>query len=204
MPEHKSLPLEPVKELNNNQREDFARMLVSILNSFNARHDKLHSVVIELKHSLEFSQKQIDEMTAKLASSADSLETTDKEIGALKGTLSDLTDKAGYLENQSIRNNVIFDGITEAPGETWEDTEKKIANALQINVGLSELRPIERVHRIGKGVDKPRKIVVKLTNYKDRESILRNGKKLKGSDIYVKDDVFERVQARRREQMDKL
>ena len=124
MPDFRSLPLETVKEPINNQREDFARMLESILNSFNSRHDKLHAEVIELKHSLEFSQKQIDEMTDKVPSSADSLEATDKEIGALKGTLSDLTDKADYLENQSRRNNVVFDGISEAPRETWEDTEK--------------------------------------------------------------------------------
>lgn len=37
-----------------------------------------------------------------------------------------ITDKLEYLEGQSRRNNLIFDGVAESPGETWAETEEKV------------------------------------------------------------------------------
>lgn len=30
-----------------------------------------------------------------------------------------------YLEGESRRNNLVFEGIQEVPGETWAETEEK-------------------------------------------------------------------------------
>ena len=204
MPDHKGLALDTVKELIKQQREDFSSMLESLMNSFNTRYDKLHSEISDLKHSLEYSQRQIEEMGTKQAGLAESNIVTDNEINAVKKDLNDLSDKADYLENQSRRNNVLFGGIPESPQESWEDTEKKVASVLRENMGFTEIPHIERAHRIGKASEMPRSIVAKLTHYKDRDTILRSGRNLKGSNIYVRDDVSERVQKRRKDQMEKL
>ena len=52
--------------------------------------------------------------------------------------------------------------------------------------------------------DKPRSVVVKFNKYKDREVVLRNAKKLKGTSVFVNEDVSERVLSRRKEQMSQL
>ena len=40
------------------------------------------------------------------------------------------TDKMEYLEGQSRRNNLVFDGIAESPGETWAEAEEKVKKVL--------------------------------------------------------------------------
>ena len=51
---------------------------------------------------------------------------------------------------------------------------------------------IERAHRVGrKRSDKPRTIVCKLLHYNDKEKILENLGKLKGSNIYINEDFSE-------------
>ena len=47
-------------------------------------------------------------------------------------------------------------------------------------------------------------IVVKFLNYKDREDVLRNGKKLKGTTVYVREDLSSKVMNTRREQLPAL
>jgi hypothetical protein len=63
---------------------------------------------------------------------------------------------------------------------------------------------IERAHRAKNSNKYPKPVVVKLLRYQDREAILRNGKTLKNTGIFISDDVSERVQARRKEQLPKL
>ena len=64
---------------------------------------------------------------------------------------------------------------------------------------------VERAHRIGAAkASRQRPVVVKFHRYKDREATLKNARNLKGCPVSVRDDVSERVQTSRRNQMDKL
>ena len=61
---------------------------------------------------------------------------------------------------------------------------------------------IERAHRIGNfdpSHKKPRTVVCKLEKYKDKDNILRNGRKLKGTDIYINEDFSKETLAIRKE-----
>ena len=39
-------------------------------------------------------------------------------------------EKTVYLENQSRRNNLRFEGLLEDDNETWDETEAKVKNVL--------------------------------------------------------------------------
>lgn len=199
MADKQSIPLSTVKQLLAQQRDDFKAMIDSLMKSFNERQDKLHTLVVEVKLSLEYSQKDIEALQESNAES----EITSALL--LKESLEPLVNKIDYIENQSRRNNVIFDGILEDSKETWQETEVKVHEVLKSNMGFSDNLPIERAHRVGaKKAQKSRAIVVKFSSYKDREAVLRNGKKLKGSAVYVREDLSERILERRRVQLDQL
>ena len=55
-----SIPLETVKQLLQQQREDFNSVIETLIRSFNERHDALKETVTEIRISLEYSQKDIE------------------------------------------------------------------------------------------------------------------------------------------------
>lgn len=114
----------------------------------------------------------------------------------LEARVSRLERRIDYLENQSRRNNLVFHGIAEDRGETWEVTEAKLRQILLQRLGL-KLGPkdIERAHRKGNRWGR-RPIVAKFVFFKDREAILRERRRMPG--VWVEEDFSERVQEERR------
>lgn len=76
-----------------------------------------------------------------------------------------ITDKMEYLERQSRRNNLVFEGVSETAGETWADMEEKVRRV------LSEKLQLERVAR--------------LLRWKDKNAILLRAKLLKEREVGV-------------------
>ena len=65
---------------------------------------------------------------------------------------------------------------------------------------------IERAHRVGRPRPdtKPRKIVARFLNYKDREAVFKANKKLHGTNMFVNEDYSDRVIKKLTELMPKL
>lgn len=205
MSDKQNISLSTVKLLLQQQREDFSSMINSLMQSFNDRYDKLQASVTEVKVSLEYSQKDIDNLQKSVITQDETQKSISNEAAIITDNLNDISNKLDYLENQSRRNNIIFDGIPETKQETWKVSEEKVLSVLKTNMGFTDDPPIERAHRVGSANPrKTRPIVVKFLNFKDRDTVLRNGKKLRGTSVYVRDDLSEKVLARRRSQMDLL
>ena len=105
----KELSLDVVQELLKVQENSFKTQVSSLLTNFNDRFDKLTREVHDLKHSLEYSQKDIEEVKSKLQSS----EQLQEEILSIKSDMAEMEDKLDYQENQTHRNNL---RISERPG----------------------------------------------------------------------------------------
>ena len=176
------------------------------MKSFNERVDHLQVTVGEIKSSLEFTQNQLDTFQQQQSDMVDKTESVSFEVDSAKKNLEDIRTKVDYVENQSRRNNLRFDGIPEMAQETWEATEEKVVKILKDNLGFQKTPAIERAHRTGSTSSNKssRTVVVKFASYKDREAILRKRKMLKGTSIYVNEDLSDRVMERRRDQLDRL
>lgn len=200
------ISLSVVKELLNQQRLDFQATIESLMKSYNDRFDQLQRTVIELKTSLEFSQNQLDSIIKNKNDQDGQFILLQGQTESVESNLEDIAEKVDYIENQSRRNNLKFDGIPETSQETWEMTEGKVVNVLKSKLGIQESPRIERAHRVGvrSKANSPRSIVVKFAYYKDRDAVYRNRRLLKGSSIYVNEDLSERIMAKRRAQMDRL
>ena len=83
------------------------------------------------------------------------------------------------------------------------NVKKKYRKYLMKSLVLQNVQ-IERAHRSKRSKsnnnsEKPRTIVCKLLNYKQKEEILRNTKKLKGSNIFINEDFcYETMQYRKK------
>ena len=77
--------------------------------------------------------------------------------------------------------------------EAWEISESKAVKVVKENLGIYKGIMIERAHRTkrnykDKDKKRPRTIVLRLANFKDKSIILKNVNKLKGCYVYINED----------------
>ncbi|XP_033112051.1 uncharacterized protein LOC117112939 [Anneissia japonica] len=129
----------------------------------NPRLDKIENKLAEL-------EEQVD----------DHRQANIEEIESLKASME-------KLENQSRRNNLIFKGIPQKDNEKWEETEKMVLKCIRNDLKIQDEIQIERVHRLNTKA-KGSRIIARFAKYKDKQRILKNALKLKGSRISISED----------------
>ena len=174
--------LATVKAMLAIQESTIISMFDSTIKTLNSQIDILNSKVTNLKASLEFSQKEVADLK-QLAPKVNGLQC---EMDAMKVTSNQQENKLEYIENQSRRNNIRVSGIPETLDETWEQAEEKVKDAIKSSLDIEI--DIERAHRVERraksknsgGQDhqppKPRTIVCKLGDWKQREQVLREAR----------------------------
>lgn len=189
------------------QQDNFKSFVQIIMDSTNARFDLLIKELQDIKTSLQFTQKDVDELKADAVKHKKEVDMREQKVVKIDESLALFAAKLDYLEGQSKRNNLIINGSSELPGETWDDTEKKIKNTFVEKLQLQRDMEVERAHRTGKsepGRDSPRPIVVRFQKYKDKLAVLERAKNLKGTKIYINEDYTEAVKQKRRELLPKM
>ena len=88
----------------------------SVVTSINVRIDGVVKDVAQLKASLEFSQKDLTVHAKKIKSVEDN-------VSKIEATMKKHIEKTVYLENQSRRNNLRFQGLLEDDNDTWDETK---------------------------------------------------------------------------------
>ena len=160
---------------------------------------------------------QNDKTNSRLNVVEEKVESTDFNVGIVSSKISDLEDRNKklcddlvYIQSQSMRNNLIFSNIEEAPTGSSEDCEQVIRNFLcdkmKIANDLVKEMKFERVHRIGDHSrrDRPRSIVVKFNLFKERELVRKSGVALKGTKFYVNEQFPKEVTSKRKELLPKM
>ena len=112
------------------------------------------------------------------------------------------------MENQSRRSNIRIDGILEEENESWDTTEEKVKQVLAEKLNLEEALHIERAHRVRRVASgprrRPRTIVCKLRDFKQKEQILKVTRRIKPVGLYVNEDLAKETLDKREEQRPKL
>ena len=150
-----------------------------------------------------------DSLLSKLEVLKNRIEAQNKEIEWCKEELNKerqlrkvLEEKLLGQETYSRRDNLLFSGIAEERGETYQDCERKVIQALS-HAGLGNLNPgaVVRAHRIGrpqiKPGERPRPILMRFLLFKDRQFTFENRSALRQNHIFVNEDFPEEVTKRR-------
>ena len=109
--------------------------------------------------------------------------------------IKELEDKSTYQEDYSRRNNLQITGLEEQPGETWEQTANQVKHLIENKLQLPRME-LERAHRVGQRRERDsRPVIARFCKFSDREAVIRNCAKLKGTNIYVNEDLSPASQA---------
>lgn len=192
-----------MKAILESQERAFNSALEIVVKQMNDHINKLEGKVLDLTSSLEFTQREFDDLKAtvkdhekvnkenniKINKLTEELESSNKKINELE-------DRVNHQEDYSRRKNVRISGMEERDdSETWEQTAAAVTSVLEDKMQLSGL-VVERAHRVGVHREgKPRPVVARFLRYCDREAVLRNGRKLKGTNIFVNEDLCPASQA---------
>lgn len=200
------------KELLQQQESSFRACVNAIMDTANKRIDDLLRDLMEVRTSLQFTQKEVDDLKMTNKGLQSSMKGQETDIVKLAESMLTLDTKTDFLDNHARRTNIIIDGMPEVEKENNSHSEEKVLELIKNKLKLDpEGLGIESVMRIGK-VNKskdgtplrPRPIVVKFNKLKDRDTVLRNAKKLKGTKIYINEDYPEAVRQKRKELLPKM
>lgn len=186
--------IELQSRLINSRIDDVIKDVNSLKECGNFQEDIFDSKVKKLDEKIENIKIKMTELNFNTSNTSSGMDIDNNVIKEIKHKLND-------LENRSRRSNLRFDGIKEEVGEEWSDCEKKLKKIIRENLQLNENIIIERAHRVGKRKEdgKCRSIVAKFLNYKDKEEIMKNGKKLKNTGIYINEDFSDETMKKRAE-----
>ena len=159
---------------------------------------------------MEMNAKLVDEQITELRTALQA--STDKR----KNGVSECQKQVLYLEAYSRRENLKFEGIPELVGMTGqqnapsnEDTKKALVDFMENVLGIEDAKNIEfqRVHRLGKPKmegNGNRTIIARFLRFPDRERVFKCGRRLKGTDFKMFEDIPKELHELRKKQMDKL
>ena len=154
---------------------------------------------MELKRSLEYSQTEIQDMKTEIQDLKLQLPNNNAHYRKLDDSLERLRN----LEDESKSMNVRITGLTDNSSENSEQTQDRVSKLLSEKLQLRNVS-IKNAYRIGKRETQnspPRTIIATLANVNERNLCLRNSNKLKGSTVYISEDVSKATMEIRREKL---
>ena len=131
--------LQVVKELMAVQERAYKNAIEILFSEVKNDIRNLNNEIQEMKCSLQFSQKDIDDLNSKVTSIDSKLNSQHIALEHIDKECEGISNQVDYLENQSRRNNIKILGLAESKEErTWEDTEKLIKSTIKDTLGVDE------------------------------------------------------------------
>ena len=138
--------------------EEMEESMTFINNEFESNKDEISTVkdcLVELNEKVDTSDGNVTDLKS--------------DLNTLSAGYEEIKNKQVMLEARSMRDNLLFTGISELENENTEDVVKLfIKREMKINDDIA----FERVHRIGqKQRGKHRAIVAKFSSFKEKEEV---------------------------------
>ena len=199
---------EEVLSLLDTQRKLFNDVMDRMLKEMREERQEYQKGMTEVISSLEFSQQEIEQLKGKVNELQKEKKTYVSQINSLlkekedlKADMKILHDRMDFLDDQGRNNNLRFSGIPEGENENWEQSQHKVNSLLNDHLKIKPM--IERAHRVGRpSQHRPRDVIVKFTRLTQRDTILRDRTKLKGTQVYINEDLCPGTIDAQKRQMD--
>ncbi|CAB4044117.1 unc-13-like C, partial [Paramuricea clavata] len=199
-------------EESNNEKEIELKDIYEMMQSMMTRLNKLDSIesrvmtfeeeLRDMRASIEYAHGDIKELKDESEARKKSENLAKQKLEKLEKENELLSKSIVDLKARSMRDNLIFYNLPETKEENTTDI---IHNLLEEKLGVENVRrdiKIDRSHRLGKprsGESKPQPIVARFNYFQDREQILKNAKKLKGSNLGIGEQFPEEIVKIRKE-----
>ena len=179
-----------LKVLLDSHNQAYRSALDIVVDQFKSRITLMETTISDLTRSLEFTQAEVADLKGELKTLRKSDCEKQATIEDQKVRVEELVQRTNYQEDYSRRNNLRISGMKELlNGETWEQTARQVITLLQDKLQLPPIN-LERAHRVGPvGHSYPRTVIARFEKFGDREAVMRNARKLKGTGIYINEDL---------------
>ena len=148
----------------------------------------------EVKEAIDFQSKESEDIKKKMKM---------METKAMETELA-LQMEIDKLSSYVARENLIFMGLPEKEGENIIEVMRGFyIDNLKMSEEEADGVEYQRVHRIATK-STPRPIKARFVRYRDRDSIMRNAKNLKGTRLSIREDIPVRIRNARQAQMPAL
>ncbi|KAK4290352.1 hypothetical protein Pmani_036740 [Petrolisthes manimaculis] len=196
------MELEAIKVLLDSQERTLRSAMDMVVKQLQDRINKAAQSVDEVIKSLEFSQAEVLDLKNEVKELTKSNKDKQLLLEEIQSKVSEQEQRQNYQEDYSRRNNLRITGLQEQPGgESWEETPVKVNKLLEDKLQLPAAN-LERAHRVGTtNSSYPRTTMVRFEKFSDREAAIRNAKKLKGTGIYLNEDLCPASMEKRKEQL---
>ena len=156
----------------------------------------------ELRHALEFNSGEIRDLKSENKSLMQRIDALEKQT-SLSGVID---ERVRIIEDDLRRNNLRLIGLKESAGETSENLLVKTKKLLKEHTKLDyNILAAYRVrYNSLENESKPRPIILKFSSNDERFKCFSNKAKLKGTDLYLNEDLSRSTLAIRRSKMDEL
>lgn len=144
----------------------------------------------EIKTMFASINANMQAMDGKLTDVVNELRDIKMENEAMKRQIKVQETKIANLEREVRRKNLIIRGIPDDEDEDPRQTKEKIFKICEtLGVDVKSETDVDEARRIGKPVaDRQRPVLLKLTTANKKMEILRETKRLKGSEIWIDED----------------
>ena len=195
---------ETLKVLLKSQEGAFKSAMDVVSEQLKSRITSLESTVSDLRTSLEFSQAEIVDLKNEVKNYDKINREKTAALDDCKKRILELQQQVNYQDDYMRRPNLRISGVPERNGETWEQTAELVTKLCEENLQLPPVS-IERAHRVGKADSSTsRTIITRFEKFSDREAALRNARKLKGTGIYINEDLCPASQALKNSQLPRM
>ena len=139
-----------------------------------------------------------------------SLEMVMNQNVHFKKDITDLKQKNANLENEierlamyMARENIVITGVKEKENENVDEMVRRICvDQMHLSPAFAQNIEFQRIHRVGvRSEMKPRPIKARFLRYGDKVAIQKNAKNLKGTGIFISDDLPWRIRRERQLQV---
>lgn len=115
--------------------------------------------------------------------------------------------KINNIQKDQRINNIVIYGIQENPNESWKDLQAHIDwllnNIMDLKIKPDEINQFFRMGKKG-GTNQKRPILLKMVTYWRKVEILRNTVKLKGTKIFLAQDLTPEEKSERKKLLEKV
>ena len=160
----------------------------------------MFEIIMTKLGKLDIIEKRMEIFEKKCKKIDKSEEESKQRLVNLEQKNTSLNNRVIDLQARSMHDNLIFYNIKENDGE---NTTEVIHSLLESHFGIENAKAvkIDRSHRMGRKLQharKPRAIIAKLNYFQDKQKVLTNAKKLKGTGIAVSEQFPEEIMIARK------
>ncbi|XP_031767613.2 uncharacterized protein LOC116413319 [Galleria mellonella] len=148
---------------------------VSVSSSFEKEFADLKkdiSLIRELKESVEFMSKEFELIKSEFHNNREKIKTLTEDNNILKSNVSDLSVRLALLEQYTRQQNIEITGIPENKSENLVKTVLQLGTVISSGITDKDVISVSRIRKVNNSSNRPRSVVVKLSDIRVRDEIL--------------------------------